>query len=282
MNSRNAKQMKGLTDTALQCMVARSNSGYPYAKEFYDAYIKQYKFVNIFGVDTRKDKLAPKGTPDLRTERTMESIGKTGITQILELGAGMSTQGFAYCKDNPHATYVEVLYKNEKQGIDESKIKTDTLEHMKHKVGGIPDNLHIYGGDILDEEIFGTVAKHFDCNKPVVVTHSGVLMYHPDIEKEKLAVNIKNFLAEFGGKWISPDFTTHKFSTACMQELSDEVGGLYPFASQEEIIKFFEKVDLSPSFLATDDVKQKLKSCNGEYCKDNYNYVKVDINKTEK
>jgi hypothetical protein len=51
------------------------------------------------------------------------------------------------------------------------------------------------------------VVRHFHHGKPVVVVNEGLFQYLNAAEMEIVAKNVRDILAEFGGAWISPDFS---------------------------------------------------------------------------
>ncbi len=119
--------------------------------------------------------------------------------QILELACGLLPRGYLFSKQG--ITYVETDLSN----LVELKKKMYKTIFPK-----LSQNLFLEEANALSKKELDRAAKHFDKNKPLVITHEGLLRYLSFKEKTKVAKNIHSLLEEFGGVWITCDITLIK------------------------------------------------------------------------
>lgn len=142
------------------------------------------------------------GAPGLeaRYKSMISAINHVGITQVLELAAGLSFRGFVMTQ-SPKITYVET---DLAPMMDEKKT-------IIQKIPGLTDclnrsNLFLEPANALSMIDLKKSLRHFDKRKPIAIVHEGLYQYLSRQEKETLARNIHQILSEYGGFWITPDF----------------------------------------------------------------------------
>ena len=69
-------------------------------------------------------------------------------------------------------------------------------------------NLHFSVANALDREEVWQAAAPFQPNKPVAILTEGLLQYLTRAEQARLAANVLDLLARYGGVWITPDVNT--------------------------------------------------------------------------
>jgi len=138
---------------------------------------------------------------EARYKTTNQIIAREGMTQILEVAAGLSPRGLAMT-DDPDVVYV---------ATDLPEI----LEQEKAIIGAIlvrlniqRPNLHFSIANALDcEEVLQTTTP-FQSDKPVAILTEGLLPYLSRAEQATLAANVHELLARYGGIWITSDVNT--------------------------------------------------------------------------
>ena len=128
-------------------------------------------------------------------------IRRSQARQILELGAGFSPRGLALTAD-PHMFYVET-------DLDETTAdKRELLGAIVRRHRLLPrDNLRLVAANALDPERLQVATKYFQAGQWVLIVHEGLLQYLSSSETEQVARNIHGLLGQFGGAWITPDFS---------------------------------------------------------------------------
>lgn len=247
-------QIEGLNYTAVSLMHTIAKSGFPYAQEIYDAYVEMFNpvFDGSRGLVDPQTDFAP------RSEVLLNALEKTDIKQVVEFGAGWSTHGLYLCKQDPNFKYIEVLYKDDKLGINEGEQKCQVLAKMDAKIGGIPENYITIGGDALDEKTFEQVAQYLDPARQVAVTNVGLMTYFTDEQKVQYATLIKNLLQEFGGKWITQDVRASKPTQHLAENLTKQTGIANTFGTEEQISDLIGKIGMRRSFVTDETVVSKL------------------------
>jgi O-methyltransferase involved in polyketide biosynthesis len=138
---------------------------------------------------------------EARYKATDRIIAQCGVTQVLEIAAGLSPRGLAMT-ESPNVVYVatdlpQIL--EEEEAIAQSIL---AKLHVRRP------NLHFTVANALDRASLLQAATPFQLGKPVAVITEGLFFYLTRDEQETLAGNIRDLLALHGGLWISPDVTT--------------------------------------------------------------------------
>lgn len=66
---------------------------------------------------------------------------------------------------------------------------------------GIPENLHVLGGDATSKDDFNNALKCFDKTKPIVIMFEGLLVWLKTKQRGHVMENVKNALTQFGGMY---------------------------------------------------------------------------------
>ena len=138
---------------------------------------------------------------EARYKTTNQIIAREGITQMLEIAAGLSPRGLAMT-DDPDVMYVATDL-------------PEMLEQEKAIAGAIlarlniqRPNLHFSVANALDRDEVLQAATPFQSDKPVVILTEGLLPYLTRTEQATLAANVHELLASYGGVWITTDVNT--------------------------------------------------------------------------
>jgi O-methyltransferase involved in polyketide biosynthesis len=137
---------------------------------------------------------------EIRYKSIAQTIRKCGATQVLELASGFSLRGLAMTQD-PRITYVESDLE------DLTREKTQLLsEGRRH---GLPShrNFHLAIASALDPHQLQAAVEPFRRDQPIAVVNEGLLLYLSRTEMQTVARNIRDLLSQFGGVWITPDFS---------------------------------------------------------------------------
>ncbi len=121
--------------------------------------------------------------------------------QVLELAAGFSLRGLAMTINSP-LVYIESDLgdlENEKKAILSDICKSCHLS--------IPSNFGLATINALDyAQLQAGIAK-LDTNSKLTIVSEGLLQYLSPAELAQVVQNIALVLRQFGGQWITPDFT---------------------------------------------------------------------------
>jgi O-methyltransferase involved in polyketide biosynthesis len=147
---------------------------------------------------------------EARYKATDRILAQCGITQILEIAAGLSPRGLART-ENSDVIYVatdlpQIL--EEEQAIDETILA---------KLNSRRPNLHFQVANALDRESLSKTTTFFKSDQPIGIITEGLLPYLDSCEKETTANNIRELLRKYDGIWITDVSTQQsrkKFSQA--------------------------------------------------------------------
>ncbi|HUD05775.1 MAG TPA: class I SAM-dependent methyltransferase [Candidatus Saccharimonadales bacterium] len=222
----------------------RTFTDIPYSQEMFD----ELEAIRIASgstetLDVMKDtKLAPQF--EARHKLLNGLIAQTGIKQVIEIAAGLSTRGLEMTS-NDSVDYVEVDLPA--MVADKRKIITD-LENK----GAIPKrpNLYIEAGSATEADDLLKATSHFNSSEPIVVVNEGLLRYLGFEDKTKYADNVKALLMKFGGVWITSDISLPKIIYKENDVMADrrkrisEITGVNVadnlFKDEDDAKKFFE------------------------------------------
>jgi O-methyltransferase involved in polyketide biosynthesis len=183
-----------IVPTAITVAYPRIFTDIPYSKEIFN-YLKNKIEVEPY---IPKDILAIE--LEARYKLIDRLLKNTKIKQILELAAGYSQRGLIFTEEYNY-NYVE---------LDLEEI-TDLKKDMINTISNMPDSLKIVSGDATNRDDVDRCKRFFNPNEKVVVINEGLLRYLDFNEKRKVAENVYSLLQEFGGKWMTCDFTPKKF-----------------------------------------------------------------------
>jgi O-methyltransferase involved in polyketide biosynthesis len=252
----------GIIPTGWLTCYGRSFSNIPYAQEMFEeleAIRRQSSDADV--LEEMKDtKLGPHF--EARHKLINKLIHQTGIKQIIEVAAGLSTRGLELGSDSS-VTYVEV----DLPAMVADKVKIIDSLITKGIVNRAP-NLHVEGGNALEMSDLEKATHFFDPSKPILVVNEGLLRYLSFLEKEVYAKNVHSLLGQYGGVWITADISLPKVvykendvMTVRRQRLTEITGKDISnnlFKDENDAKRFFEGLGFdveSHSFLGvTDDL----------------------------
>ena len=138
---------------------------------------------------------------EARYKTANQIIAREGMTQILEIAAGLSPRGLAMT-DDPDVVYVAT---DLPEMLEQEKAIAGTI---LAKLNIQRPNLHFSVANALDRDEVLQAATPFQADKPVVILSEGLLTYLTHAEQATLATNVHELLARYGGVWITPDVGT--------------------------------------------------------------------------
>ena len=251
----------GIIPTGWLTAYGRAFSDIPYAQAIFDELeaIRLAEGGTNETLSVMKDtNLAPQF--EARHKLLNKLIGQTGVKQVLEIAAGLSTRGIETTADDEFE-YVEL----DLPGMMADKRK---IVQKLQSVGTLPDrsNLHFENGSAVELEDFLKAARHFDEGKPVVIMNEGLLRYLSFDEKAQYAQNVRALLERFGGYWITSDISLPKVlykEDDVMAERRKKISAITGvnvaenlFKDEEDAKKYFEELGFeveSHSFLEVVD-----------------------------
>ena len=138
---------------------------------------------------------------EARYKTTNQIIAREGMTQMLEIAAGLSPRGLAMTED-PDVVYVAT---DLPEMLEQEKAIAGAILARLHMQR---PNLHFSVANALDRDEVLQAATPFQADKPVVILTEGLLTYLTRAEQATLAANVHELLARYGGVWITPDVST--------------------------------------------------------------------------
>lgn len=141
---------------------------------------------------------------EARYKATNHILVEYGITQILEIAAGLSPRGLAMTRD-PKIIYV-VTDLPQILDVERTIAETILARSNSHR-----PNLYFRAVNAMDMESLSTAAAAFKYDKPIAIITEGLLPYFNRSEKGTLAGNIHELLGKYDGIWITSDVHTRQY-----------------------------------------------------------------------
>jgi O-methyltransferase involved in polyketide biosynthesis len=194
------KSYEKISPTAKLVAYLRTFTDIPYTKEIAVASGAEKTFQGLAGESAESMvRFAP--IWEARYKVTDRILGEHGITQVLEVAAGLSPRGLAMTM-NPDVVYVvtdlpQVL-----------KLEKTIAETILAKSNSHCPNLHFQAANALDMKSLSTAASAFKRGKPIAIIVEGLLTYLNRREREIIAGNIHELLEKYGGLWVASDVNT--------------------------------------------------------------------------
>lgn len=138
---------------------------------------------------------------EARYKVTNRILAERGITQVLELAAGLSPRGLAMT-GNPDVVYVAT---DLPQILEEEK---EIAQAILVKLNSERPNLHFQPANCFSMDSLSTAAAAFNHDKPLAIITEGLFPYLTRSEREALAGNIHELLEKYPGLWITSDVHT--------------------------------------------------------------------------
>ena len=123
-------------------------------------------------------------------------LADSGLTRILELGAGLSFRGLDLTGRDPNVHYLDTDLP------EMAALKADLVGRLQAAppVG----RLEVLPLDALDPVAFTELAGRLTPG-PLAIVNEGLLVYLDATEKSRLAANIRKTLRAYGGAWLTAD-----------------------------------------------------------------------------
>lgn len=160
---------------------------------------------------------------EARYKSIVNLISELGIQQVLELASGFSLRGLAMTQD-PSITYIDT----DLADLNALKLKLIADLRSKYRIKDT-GNYHIATANALDLPQLQSASRQFRRDQPIAIVNEGLIIYFSIAERELHARNIHALLDDFGGVWITPDFSTKtdaKDSTPGRKRFRQAVTGL--------------------------------------------------------
>lgn len=194
----------GIIPTGWLTAYGRTFSNIRYAQEMFDqleAICKANDSTEI--LEVMKDaNLAPQF--EARHKLLDQLLRQTGIKQVVEVAAGLSTRGLEITDDNSYE-YVEL----DLPSMIAAK-KRIVASLQKERIIPKRQNLHFEAGSAVELGDVLRATRRFDQDKPIVIVNEGLLRYLNFGDKGKYADNVRKLLKKFGGVWITSDISLPK------------------------------------------------------------------------
>ena len=138
---------------------------------------------------------------EARYKVTNRILAERGITQVLEIAAGLSPRGLAMT-ENPDVVYVAT---DLPKILEEEK---EIAEAILVKLNSQRPNLHFQAANCFSMDSLSTAAAAFNHDRPLAVITEGLFSYFTRDERKALAGNIHELLEKYLGFWITTDVHT--------------------------------------------------------------------------
>ncbi len=184
---------------------------------------------------------------EARYKVTNKILAERGITQVLEIAAGLSPRGLAMT-ENPGVVYVA---SDLPQILEEEK---EIAEAILVKLNSERPNLHFQPVNCFSMDSLSTAATAFKHDRPLAIITEGLFPYFTRGEKMTLARNIHELLEKYPGLWVTSDVSSKqemeklspffenvkkrltRISSSTESALEDNL-----FDDENDIKQFFEK-----------------------------------------
>jgi len=254
-----------ISPTAKFIAYLRSFTDIPYAKEIAEVSDAKKAFEELAG-DSKESLIRFSAYWEARYKATNRIIRRNGITQILEVAAGLSPRGIAMT-ENPDVVYVVT---DLPQILDQERMIT---EAALSKLNYQRPNLHFEVANALDRESLSTALSIFRLDRSVAIITEGLLPYFNHEEKTVLANNIHEVLTKYRGVWITSDVHTKQYRDAAtrldakMRQRQDRIARSTGsnlesnfFADENDVRRFFETAGFQIEEYQYSNVVQDLSS----------------------
>jgi O-methyltransferase involved in polyketide biosynthesis len=138
---------------------------------------------------------------EVRYKSMTAAIQRSGCRQVLELASGLALRGLVMSQD-PGVNYIE----SDLAGISAEKAQIIAILRLRY---GLADhhNLSFLAIDATQMSQLRQAVKTLRPDAPVAVVNEGLFPYLSPAEMQAVARNIRDLLLDFGGCWITPDFS---------------------------------------------------------------------------
>ena len=192
-----------ISPTAKFVAYLRTFTDIPFAKEMAEESGAEKSYRELAG-ESKESLIRLSPYWEARYKATDRIIMQHGITQILEVAAGLSPRGIAMT-ENPNVIYVVTDLPQtleQERAIAEAILSRLNVERL---------NLHFETANALDRDSLLRAAAVFVPTRPVAIITEGLLPYLNREEKTVLADNIREALGRCRGIWITSDVHTKQY-----------------------------------------------------------------------
>jgi len=211
---------------------------------------------------------------EIRYKSVEELIRRSGITQVIELASGLSFRGLVLAQD-PDISYVET---DLEELTKEKRVLASTLKERYSLTMNC--NFRLSAANALDNYQLHDAIDHFKKDQAVAVVNEGLLPYLTMNEMETVTGNIKGILEQFGGIWITPDFSFKENYTevsAQRIQVRDAIAELTGrrlhssiFENEEDLSSFLRKMGLQAEVFHQTDLVSSVVSLGGLQLPDSF------------
>jgi len=184
------KSYERISPTAKFVAYARTFTDIPFAKEMAAESGAEKTYRKLAGSVEPTARFLPLW--EARYKATDRILNQRGVTQILEIAAGLSPRGLAMT-ENSAVIYVAT---DLPQVLEEEQT---IAEAILAKLNSYRLNLHFQVANVLDYESLSRAATFFKSDKPIAVITEGLLPYLNNHEKEVSTNNIYKLLRKYCG-----------------------------------------------------------------------------------
>ncbi|MGE5418356.1 MAG: hypothetical protein ACM3UZ_16580 [Acidobacteriota bacterium] len=189
-----------ISPTAMLVAHMRTFTDIPFAKEIANASGAENYFQSIID-NSPEPNMQSVPLSEARYKSTNKIIAQHGITQILEIAAGLSPRGLAMT-ENPDVIFVAA---DLPQILKQIKAVSESI---LVRLNITRPNLYFKTANALNQTDLLEAAAPFQAAKPIAIITEGLLPYLKHEEKETMALNIKELLKRYKGIWITSDVNT--------------------------------------------------------------------------
>jgi O-methyltransferase involved in polyketide biosynthesis len=197
------KSYEKISPTAKLVAYLRTFTDIPYTKEIAMESGAKKTFQELAG-ESKESMVRFAPFWEARYKVTDRILAEYGMTQVLEIAAGLSPRGLAMTR-NPDVVYV-ITDLPEMLKVEETIAETIIAKSNSHR-----SNLHFQAANALDMESLSTAATAFKCDRPLAVITEGLLSYLNRREQGVLAGNIHEVLGKYDGLWIATEVHTRQY-----------------------------------------------------------------------
>jgi O-methyltransferase involved in polyketide biosynthesis len=198
-----------ISPTAKFVAYLRTFTDIPFAKEIADESGAERAYQQLAG-ESKESLIRLSPYWEARYKVTDRIITQRGITQILEVAAGLSPRGLAMT-EKPDVVYVVT---DLPEILDQAKA---IAEAILARLNSSRPNLHFETANALSRESLLRASMVFVSDRPVAIVTEGLLPYLNREEKTVLARNIHEILSRYPGVWIASDVHTRQYWEATLR-----------------------------------------------------------------
>jgi O-methyltransferase involved in polyketide biosynthesis len=195
-----------ISPTAKFVAYLRTFTDIPFAKEIADESAAERTYQQLAG-ESKESLIRLSPYWEARYKATDRIITQRGITQILEVAAGLSPRGLAMTENRDVVYVVTDL----PEILDQEKA---IAEAILARLNSSRPNLHFETANALDRESLLMASTVFGSDRPVAIVTEGLLPYLNREEKTVLADNIHELFSRYRGVWVTSDVHTKQYREA--------------------------------------------------------------------